>query len=76
MAGDIVFRGEQIAGLPAHRRVRRGIVFVPEGKRIFRRRTAQENLLLGGYTHRLGRRGLQALGRARVYETFPAVAIS
>jgi branched-chain amino acid transport system ATP-binding protein len=73
MAGDIVFRGEQIAGLPAHRRVRRGIAFVPEGKRIFRRRTVQENLLLGGYTRGLGRRSLQA-EVARVYETFPALA--
>jgi branched-chain amino acid transport system ATP-binding protein len=73
MAGDIVFRGEQIAGLPAHRRVRRGIAFVPEGKRIFRRRTVHENLLLGGYTRGLGRRSLHA-EVARVYETFPALA--
>src|ERR1700745_965266 len=61
-AGDIVFRGEQIAGLPAHRRVRRGIAFVPEGKRIFRRRTVQENLLLGGDTRAVGRRGLPGPG--------------
>jgi len=33
----------------------------------------QENLLLGGYTRGIGRRGLQA-EIARVYETFPALA--
>jgi branched-chain amino acid transport system ATP-binding protein len=73
MAGEILFNGEPVGGLPAHRRVRLGIAFVQEGKRIFRRRTVEENLLLGGYALGAGRRGLQAEA-ARVYETFPALA--
>ena len=73
MAGDIMLRGEPIGALPAHRRVRRGIAFVQEGKRIFRRRTVEENLLLGGYALGIGRRSLQT-ETAQVYETFPALA--
>ena len=73
MAGEIMFRGEPIGALPAHRRVRQGIAFVQEGKRIFRRRSVEENLLLGGYALGTGRRSLQAEA-ARVYETFPALA--
>jgi branched-chain amino acid transport system ATP-binding protein len=72
-AGDITFKGEQINGLAAHRRVRRGIAFVQEGKRIFRRRTVEENLLLGGHALGIGRRGLQP-EVARVYDLFPALA--
>lgn len=73
MAGDITFQGEPIAALPAHRRVRRGIAFVQEGKRIFRRRTVEENLLLGGYALGIRRRRLQT-EVAHAYETFPALA--
>jgi len=72
LAGEITFQGEPISGLAAHRRVRQGIAFVQEGKRIFHRRTVEENLLLGGYARGIGRRGLRA-DIARVYELFPAL---
>ena len=52
--------------------MRQGIAFVQEGKRIFHRRTVEENLLLGGYARGIGRRGLRA-DIARVYELFPAL---
>jgi branched-chain amino acid transport system ATP-binding protein len=72
-AGSVRYRDADITRLPAHRRVRQGIGFVQEGKRIFHRRTVEENLLIGGYSLGIGRRRLPAeLGR--VYELFPALA--
>jgi branched-chain amino acid transport system ATP-binding protein len=48
--GRISFRGEDITALPAHEIVARGIVHVPEGRRLFGDMTVIENLLLGS-TH-------------------------
>jgi branched-chain amino acid transport system ATP-binding protein len=72
-AGSITFDGRDITGLPAHRRVAAGIGLVQEGKRIFRRRTVEENLLLGGYTRGLSRRKLRA-ELDPVYAMFPVLA--
>ena len=46
-SGEIVFDGEDIAGLPAYEIVQRGIVHVPEGRRLFGDMSVLENLLLG-----------------------------
>lgn len=72
-AGTVHYQGADITRLPAHRRVRQGIAFVQEGKRIFHRRTVEENLLIGGYSLGIGRRRLPA-ELDRVYELFPALA--
>jgi branched-chain amino acid transport system ATP-binding protein len=72
-AGSITFDGRDITGLPAHRRVGAGIGLVQEGKRIFRRRTVEENLLLGGYTRGLAKRKLLA-ELEPVYVMFPVLA--
>lgn len=47
--GTIEFVGEQIAGVPAHKVSSKGIVQVPEGRRIFSRMTVLENLEMGAY---------------------------
>src|SRR5688500_20199828 len=47
--GRVLFRGEDLARVPAHRRVELGIVQVPEGRRLFPIITVTENLLLGAY---------------------------
>jgi branched-chain amino acid transport system ATP-binding protein len=52
VSGSIVFDGEEIAKFPAHRVVRRGIVLVPEGRRLFADQTVLDNLLLGAYRRR------------------------
>jgi branched-chain amino acid transport system ATP-binding protein len=49
VSGSIVFDGEEISKLPAHRVVNRGIVLVPEGRRLFADQTVLDNLLLGSY---------------------------
>jgi branched-chain amino acid transport system ATP-binding protein len=44
--GGIVFRGADLNGVPAHRRVALGIAHVPEGRGIFSNLTVSENLAL------------------------------
>jgi branched-chain amino acid transport system ATP-binding protein len=67
--GTIVFEGQDITAMPAARRVERGIVHVPEGRRLFPRMSVQDNLTLGAYTRRDGN-GVQE-DRERVFELFP-----
>ena len=47
--GRVLLDGQDLAGLPAHLRVARGVVQVPEGRRLFPFMTVQENLLLGAH---------------------------
>ena len=51
-AGSVRFDGEDLSGVPAHARVRRGLVQVPEGRRIFPRMTVLENLRAGAHARR------------------------
>ena len=48
-AGSIRFKQEDITGLNSSDIVRRGLIHVPEGRRIFPNMTVRENLELGGY---------------------------
>jgi branched-chain amino acid transport system ATP-binding protein len=54
VAGKILFEGEAIEGLPAWEVVKRGIVYVPEGMRVFPQMTVVENLEVGAYLKRVG----------------------
>lgn len=47
--GKITFKGEDISNLPAHETIRRGISYVPEGRRLFSKLTIRENLELGAF---------------------------
>ncbi len=49
-SGDILYKGERINSVPAHRRLRAGIALVPEGRGIFTRLTVEENLRMGAYS--------------------------
>ena len=53
-SGSIVFDGQSIAGVPAHRLVRMGIAHLPEGRDLFPSLTVQENLRYGFWTRRKG----------------------
>ena len=70
--GRVVFGDEDLSAVAAHRRVDRGIVQVPEGRRLFPFMTVAENLLLGAHTERA------RAGRDRtleyVWSLFPALA--
>ena len=47
--GTIAWDGDDITRLPAPLRVRRGLVLVPEGKRLFSGMTVVENLMMGAF---------------------------
>jgi branched-chain amino acid transport system ATP-binding protein len=51
-AGTISFDGAEVTGLAADVKARRGVVLVPEGRKIFVEMTVEENLRLGAYSRR------------------------
>ena len=57
-AGEILFEGVSIVGLRPQDIVRRGIVHVPEGRRLFPGLTAKENIVLGASNRRAPKREL------------------
>jgi branched-chain amino acid transport system ATP-binding protein len=50
--GSVIFRGEEITLTPAEQTVQKGVVQVPEGRKIFATLTVMENLEMGAYTQR------------------------
>jgi len=69
--GRVLLNDEDLTALPAHRRVDRGIVQVPEGRRLFPFMTVTENLLLGAHADRA--RGERDRTLAHVYGLFPVL---
>ena len=67
--GAVELRSERLDRLPTHRIVERGVVRVPEGRRIFPEMTVRENLELGATPPQARRKRLETLGR--VWELFP-----
>lgn len=63
---SIVFNGEAIGGLPSHEIVKRGIAMVPEGRKLFRSLSVEENLRVGAIAKRNGPWTLD-----RIYALFP-----
>jgi branched-chain amino acid transport system ATP-binding protein len=51
-AGEILYDGRDIANLPPHQIVKRGISHVPEGRMVFANLTVRENLAMGAYLQR------------------------
>ena len=60
-AGRVVLDGERLDRLPTSRIVERGVVRVPEGRRIFPGMTVRENLELGAFLSRARRRRAASL---------------
>jgi branched-chain amino acid transport system ATP-binding protein len=60
--------GKPIGAMPAHQVVQAGIALVPEGRKLFRSLSVEENLRIGAFAKRAGHWNL-----ARVYELFPAL---
>src|SRR4051794_10851047 len=48
-SGSITFQGEELNHVPPHEVVERGVVQVPEGRKIFSEMTVLENLRMGSY---------------------------
>jgi len=68
-SGTITFKGEDLSRLESHDVVARGIVHVPEGRRIFPEMTVAENLRMGSF-HRSSRKDRQN-NFERVFSLFP-----
>ncbi len=49
-SGSISFMNENISRLDSYKIARKGLVQVPEGRKIFQKLTVEENLFIGGYT--------------------------
>jgi branched-chain amino acid transport system ATP-binding protein len=71
VSGEIWFEGERLDGTPAHRIVETGIAQSPEGRRLFRQMTVEDNLKLGAYS-RKDSAGIKA-DMDRVYDLFPVL---
>ena len=69
-SGSLTFQQKDLSQQPAHRRIREGLAYVPQGRQIFPKLTVEENL----------RTGLSARGDGRktipdeIYEFFPVLA--
>lgn len=68
-SGRILFEDKEIQDLPMHRIVNLGIHQVPEGRRIFREMTVEENLLMGYYS--CHKNGKEDEAMRKVFELFP-----
>ncbi len=68
-SGSVVFGGENITGIAAHKLVPMGIAQVPEGRRIFQELTVYENLKMGSYTRRDKKEINETL--EKMYDSFP-----
>jgi branched-chain amino acid transport system ATP-binding protein len=68
-AGGVYLEGRPIHTLAPHAIVERGVVLVPEGRRLFGGLTAGENLAVGAYAARA--RAARAESLERVFEIFP-----
>jgi branched-chain amino acid transport system ATP-binding protein len=70
-AGEVLFKGQNIAQLPPYTIAKLGVGFVPEDRRIFPTLTVRENLLMG---EKPGRKGSEnGWTIEKVYEYFPAL---
>ena len=66
--GDIYLNGEKLGREKPYARINRGMVLVPEGRRIFPNLTVTENLMMGGYTAKNREEGIQ-----RAFKMFPVL---
>jgi branched-chain amino acid transport system ATP-binding protein len=65
-SGDVIFNGRVVSRQRVHARVRDGMGYVPEGRRLFHSMTVEENLMMGM------RRGSPGLW-SKVFDVFPVL---
>jgi branched-chain amino acid transport system ATP-binding protein len=67
--GSVKFRGKEVLGRPSYKVARRGIGYVPQGRRLFPSLSVEEHLRIVS-----GRNGRDGWTIDRVYELFPRLA--
>lgn len=71
--GEILLKGQKVAGLSPEKMVRQGISLVPEKREIFSSLTVMDNLVLGAFHRRSKHKG-QIVAEAReILRIFPAL---
>ena len=68
--GSILFEGEELVGVPSHKIARRGVGYVPQGRRLFPSLTVDQHLRIASRGSSKG----EAWTRERVYDLFPRLA--
>ena len=68
-AGSIMFEGQDITKVPAHKIVSMGMAHVPEGRRVFAQLSVYDNLKMGAYTRKDKNEIEESL--EMVYKRFP-----
>lgn len=68
-AGNILFEGQDITKVPAHKIVSMGMAHVPEGRRVFAQLSVYDNLKMGAYTRKDKNEIEESL--EMVYKRFP-----
>lgn len=70
-AGRVLFKGQDITELPAHKRVGLGLALIPEGRMIFSDQTVEDNLILGTYGRWRSERRVVLDEIEKLFEVFP-----
>lgn len=69
--GTIEYNDDRIDKLPSHEILKRGIVQIPEGRKLFGKLSVHDNLVIGAYILNSSKKINQLLGR--VYDMFPII---
>lgn len=70
-SGSILFKGQEICGMPAHKTAHVGVGYVPETREIFRNLTVTDNLLLGIKKGKISHETADNWDLDRIYQHFP-----
>ena len=68
-AGHVIYENNDVTYLPPHEKVKRGLVLVPEGRRLFVNMTVEENLIMGAYLKEAANAKMESLNQ--VFSLFP-----
>jgi len=71
-AGTITLEGEDILDVPTHKRILKGLAYIPQQPGVFKDMTVEENLTLGGWTFRNDKKQVAEKIEAN-YERFPVL---
>lgn len=68
--GEILLQGESIIDVPTHKRILKGLAYIPQQPGIFKDMSVEENLQLGGWTFKRDRKQIREKIESN-YERFP-----
>ena len=71
-AGDILLGGESIVNVPTHKRILKGLAYIPQQPGVFKDMSVEENLELGGWTFKRDKKQVRDKIEAN-YERFPVL---